>query len=398
MSNVYVTEPATQGKVLLRTTFGDVDVELWPKEAPLACRNFCELALSGYYDGVIFHRIIRNFMAQTGDPTGSGRGGASAIRPQGGYFKDEYHQRIKFNHRGQVAMANESKPNTNKSQFFITLGECPWLNGKHTIFGKVTGKTIFNVLKLQDVDTDSADRPLDPPRIIGAEVLSCPFPDLEERIKQGEFEAPQKNDAANSRKKRKKSKKAKKKKFSLMSFGEEAEEEERVLASQIKRRVVSCHDVLDDKTLSKKSAKPRADAKSSERKTENQEKTPNAEAVKSESCSNSGKEIKPQEGKKATNRKRKKKQRTEDTLLRLAAFSARLQRNHDGVKRKLSTRPSPTPVQGAANERLAESSRTGVDNSAVWHSGGIGDNKVEDSSDDDDSWLHSRLAFTTPVE
>ena len=132
MSSVYITEPPTHGKVLLHTTAGDVDIELWPREAPLACRNFCQLCMEGYYEGTVFHRIIRNFMIQGGDPTGTGEGGESVW---GKPFKDEFHQRIRFNHRGQVAMANPGKIDDNGSQFFITLGECDWLDKKHTIFG-----------------------------------------------------------------------------------------------------------------------------------------------------------------------------------------------------------------------------------------------------------------------
>lgn len=176
MSAIYHTEPPTQGKVLLRTTFGDIDIELWSKEAPLACRNFIQLALEGYYDNTPVNRVIKGFMVQMGDPTGLGTGGDSIwSRP----FKDEFHGRIRFNHRGQVAMANENAPNTNRSQFFITLDPCEWLNRKHTIFGKVTGVTMFNVVKMGDVEVDSAsDKPLDPMHILRIEVLSNPFDDI----------------------------------------------------------------------------------------------------------------------------------------------------------------------------------------------------------------------------
>lgn len=86
MSSVYVTEPPTRGKVILKTSFGDVDVELWPKEAPMACRNFVQLCMEGYYDGCVFHRVIKGLLAQTGDPTGTGTGGQSIY---GTDFKDE---------------------------------------------------------------------------------------------------------------------------------------------------------------------------------------------------------------------------------------------------------------------------------------------------------------------
>ena len=170
-----MTEPPTEGKVVIKTTQGDIDIELWPKEAPLAVRNFLQLSMEGYYDGSPIHRILADFMIQMGDPTGTGNGGSSIWgRP----FKDEFHSRIKFNHRGQVAMANENKPHTNQSQFFITLGPCEWIDRKHTIFGKVTGNTIFNVLRIGTAEVDDKDRPIDPIKIKSVEVLHNPFDDI----------------------------------------------------------------------------------------------------------------------------------------------------------------------------------------------------------------------------
>ena len=93
-------------------------------------------------------------------------------------FKDEFSARLKFSHRGIVAMANENYPDTNHSQFFITLEATEWLNNKHTIFGKVTGNTLFNVLKMGELATDSDDRPLYPPRIKSVTVLVNPFDDI----------------------------------------------------------------------------------------------------------------------------------------------------------------------------------------------------------------------------
>jgi len=109
----------TQGRVLLDTTAGDIDIELWSKEAPKACRNFIALAMEGYYDGIIFHRVVPDFLVQTGDKTGTGGGGESFFGEQ---FEDEIHPRLRFAHRGLVAMANNGKKNSNDSQFFITLG------------------------------------------------------------------------------------------------------------------------------------------------------------------------------------------------------------------------------------------------------------------------------------
>jgi peptidyl-prolyl cis-trans isomerase SDCCAG10 len=175
MSTIYHTEPATSGKVLLKTSYGDIDVELWSKEAPLACKNFVQHAIDGYYDNNVFHRVIKGLMAQTGDPTGTGEGGDSIY---GKPFKDEIHQRIKFNHRGQVACANEQKPHSNHSQFFMTFTSCEWLDRKHTIFGKVTGNTIFNLLKMEQCDVNSSDRPVEDVVLYSIEILNNPFPDL----------------------------------------------------------------------------------------------------------------------------------------------------------------------------------------------------------------------------
>ena len=176
MSGIYHTEPPTHGKVLIKSSEGDIDIELWSREAPLACRNFVQLCLEGYFDGSPVHRIIKDFMIQMGDPTGTGKGGESIWgRP----FKDEIHGRIRFNHRRQVAMANENKPHTNRSQFFITLGPCDWIDKKHTIFGKVTGNTIYNVQRIGEFEVNpSNDEPVDNIKIVSTEVLLNPFDDI----------------------------------------------------------------------------------------------------------------------------------------------------------------------------------------------------------------------------
>jgi peptidyl-prolyl cis-trans isomerase SDCCAG10 len=144
MSYVYTSEPPTKGKILLHTSAGDLEVELWPKEAPLACRNFVQLCMEGYYDNLLFHRIVKKFIIQGGDPTGTGQGGESIY---GKPFRDEFHSRLRFSHRGLLGMATEG-PHTNKSQFFMTLDATEELTMKNTIFGKVVGDTIFNLLKL----------------------------------------------------------------------------------------------------------------------------------------------------------------------------------------------------------------------------------------------------------
>ncbi|KAB7494501.1 Peptidyl-prolyl cis-trans isomerase CWC27-like protein [Armadillidium nasatum] len=150
MSNIYIQEPPTEGKILLTTSAGDIDIELWSKEAPKACRNFVQLCLEGYYNDTIFHRVVPKFIVQGGDPTGTGTGGESIYD---GPFKDEFHSRLRFVRRGLVAMANAG-PNDNGSQFFFTLGPCPELQNKHTIFGKIAGDTIYNLPRFEEGERD----------------------------------------------------------------------------------------------------------------------------------------------------------------------------------------------------------------------------------------------------
>jgi peptidyl-prolyl cis-trans isomerase B (cyclophilin B) len=134
----------------LHTNHGPIDVELHDGDAPKTVANFRKLAGDGFYDGVIFHRVIPDFMIQGGDPTGTGTGGP-------GYtFEDEFNDHPVA--RGALAMANAG-PNTNGSQFFIvTADSCPWLDGKHTVFGRVTnGMDVVD--EISQVETSAGDRP-----------------------------------------------------------------------------------------------------------------------------------------------------------------------------------------------------------------------------------------------
>jgi peptidylprolyl isomerase len=149
--------------IVLETNQGNIEIKLMPLAAPRACENFFGLVKKGYYNGIIFHRVIKNFMIQGGDPTGTGTGGDSIWgRP----FADEVSPDLQFDKKGLVAMAN-SGPNTNGSQFFITTAKTPWLNMKHTIFGEVvSGYEV--VQKIENIPTDSSDRPVSEQRIIRA--------------------------------------------------------------------------------------------------------------------------------------------------------------------------------------------------------------------------------------
>lgn len=140
---------------IIQTNMGTIELELYADKTPKTVENFVGLANKGYYNGVIFHRVIDNFMIQGGDPTGTGRGGQSLW---GGKFEDEFVPELKHNGAGVLSMANAG-PNTNGSQFFITLKETPWLDGRHTVFGRVI-KGMDVVQAIGKVPTNQQDRPL----------------------------------------------------------------------------------------------------------------------------------------------------------------------------------------------------------------------------------------------
>ncbi len=140
----------------MQTSHGTIALELYDEDAPKTVQNFTKLAADGFYDGVVFHRVIEDFMIQGGDPTGTGSGGP------GYQFEDEPNDHPVV--RGALAMANAG-PNTNGSQFFIVTAEaCPWLDGHHTVFGRVTGGMEV-VYAISQVETDARDRPIADVRI-----------------------------------------------------------------------------------------------------------------------------------------------------------------------------------------------------------------------------------------
>ncbi|KRZ11779.1 60 kDa heat shock protein, mitochondrial [Trichinella zimbabwensis] len=252
MSNIYITEPITNGKVRLKTTVGDIDIELWSKECPLACRNFIQLAMEGYYDGTIFHRVERGFIVQGGDPTGTGFGGESVYSEP---FKDEFHSRLRYIRRGLVGMASSGRC-TNGSQFFFTLGETPELQNKHTLFGKVVGVTLYNMLRLGECEVDQNMRPLHPEKIIGCEVIVNPFNDIVPRIAQKsepKADLPEKSAPQT-------------KNLSLLSFAEEEEDDEGT-AARIQEKMASkgksVHDLVDYQVISSSRPREVEDAESS---------------------------------------------------------------------------------------------------------------------------------------
>lgn len=238
MSTFYNLEPQPTASCILRTTAGDIGLELWAKQLPLTCRNFLQHCLDGYYDNTIFHRLVPNFIIQGGDPTGTGNGGESIYdggcfsesREEGSIwpmedrkgknagqngigFKDEFHSRIKFNRRGLLGMANEG-PDTNGSQFFITLDSTPELQNKNTLFGRVIGDTIYNVTRMGEAEIGEGDRPLYPHKITGVEILVNFFTNMVKRERVASAIVPEK--IFEKKKKRKAGKQ-------LLSFADDTE-------------------------------------------------------------------------------------------------------------------------------------------------------------------------------
>ncbi|KAK6908994.1 peptidyl-prolyl cis-trans isomerase-like 3 [Kwoniella sp. B9012] len=159
--------------VTLHTSHGDIKLEIFCESVPRAAENFLALCASGSYDNTLFHRNIKGFMIQGGDPTGTGKGGQSIY---GSPFNDEIRQTLRFNNRGIVAMANAG-PDTNKSQFFITYGKQPSLDGKYTIFGKVIDGLDTTLDSMERVPVNAKNKPLSEIKLIGVTIHANPIAD-----------------------------------------------------------------------------------------------------------------------------------------------------------------------------------------------------------------------------
>lgn len=246
MSDPQIQEPATSGRVSLRTTKGNLDIELWSRECPLACRNFVQLCKEGYYNGSIFHRIIKDFLVQTGDPSGSGTTCESVF---GEPFADEINQRLRYRYRGMVGVANAGK-GTNGSQFFITLGPQEGLNGKNTLFGRVVGSSIYTVVDISEVEVDINDRPASdyPPKILECIIIDDPFPEVRPRTS----EKVQSDISAEQSEPVERSKLIKAKRTNILSFANE-EEEERITAATAQEARISSTRHFPEKQIARAS-------------------------------------------------------------------------------------------------------------------------------------------------
>ncbi len=166
--------------VQLQLTHGVINLEIRADACPCTSENFITLCKRGYYDGCTVHRSIKNFMMQTGDPTGTGKGSESCW---GGSFGDECDtQRLRHTGRGVVSMAN-SGPNTNKSQFFILYKSAPHLDGKHTVFGMVVGGGV-TLDAIEAIETNSKDCPIEEVKIISTQVFQDPFDKADDQLEE----------------------------------------------------------------------------------------------------------------------------------------------------------------------------------------------------------------------
>ncbi|GFU03734.1 RING-type E3 ubiquitin-protein ligase PPIL2 [Nephila pilipes] len=166
-----------KGYLQIVTSIGPLNMELHCDMTPKTCENFIKLCKSGYYDNTIFHRSIKNFMIQGGDPTGTGNGGESAWKTP---FKDEFRPNLSHQGRGILSMAN-SGPNTNKSQFFITYRSCQHLDKKHSIFGRVVGG-LDTLTKMEKIETDKNDKPIETIKILKIVIFVDPYQEVDDEL------------------------------------------------------------------------------------------------------------------------------------------------------------------------------------------------------------------------
>uniref|UniRef100_A0A0G4GNF9 Peptidyl-prolyl cis-trans isomerase n=1 Tax=Chromera velia CCMP2878 TaxID=1169474 RepID=A0A0G4GNF9_9ALVE len=162
--------------VTMKTNFGDLKVELFCHQAPQTCKNFLALCASGYYNNTSFHRNMKGFMIQGGDPTGTGKGGESIY---GKYFPDEFNAALKHDRRGVLSMANQSKPDTNGSQFFFTYSRQPHLNGNYTVFGRLIDG-LDTLDKLEKEPVSAKNRPTNPITIESVVIHANPIAEEEQ--------------------------------------------------------------------------------------------------------------------------------------------------------------------------------------------------------------------------
>jgi peptidyl-prolyl cis-trans isomerase SDCCAG10 len=267
MSSVYTTEPVTSGRVILETSDGPLEIRLWCRECPHTTRLFLQLCLDGFYKDMVFHRIVNNFLIQTGAlrHSSSEHASISMSSPEARSYREaikasaalerrqyEVNSRIRFNHRGQVAMAlgveDADDVEDLQPQFFITLEDAPYLDGKHVCFGTISGPTVFNALRIGRSEVDeNTHQPLDLPnatRILSAKIVENPI--HEDLVPQPKV--PWRVVRKESKQEKKKKRKGKYD-TNVLSFGDEFDEENAM--PKAKKGMQSSHDVVESEMLSK---------------------------------------------------------------------------------------------------------------------------------------------------
>jgi peptidyl-prolyl cis-trans isomerase SDCCAG10 len=403
MSSVYVTEPGTSGRVVFETTHGPIEIQLWCRECPLTTKLFLQLCTDGFYQDMLFHRIMSDFLIQTGAVRQKGKGNVAGFTKEYQQQVDapaalerrayETHSRLRFNHRGQVAMAmgvsDDDDDGELQPQFFITLDEAPYLDGKHVLFGTCSGPTIFNALRIGKLAVnEETSQPLDfdfAPRVTGVKIVENP---VHTTISATALIPWQQVPEEQQQKKKKKKRKGKKD-LNVLSFGDEMEMGE---ADEV--GIKSSHDVVSSKTLSKsvdkrvkqqvaavdsESDKPR---KEETRKSQKEESTvvepePSASIPESkptykpsavlpppldmapkkqEEAPKKPKKVSLVEARLARFKKNKgasKRQREEDTMAKLQAFSSKV-RKQSGESRSQSRNDEHDNSLAARMARKAE--------------------------------------------
>ena len=396
--------PRPEGKIVLHTTLGDIDLSFYKREAPLACRNFIQHCVDGYYDGCRFFRVIRNFMVQCGDPTNSGRGGQSIY--DGKPFKDEITPRLRFSRRGLLACANENAADSNHSQWFLTLGDCEHLNGKNTIFGTVTGNTLFNLLRIGQLETDKNDNPTANVILSKVTVIDNPFPDMTARVISSSSTSSTDEGAARRRKKRKR--KAVNNQ-NLLSFGEEEEGGGNAREIQESRSTSRADNKKKDKKKRKdekerkrkeKREKKYKKKKKKKHKKKSREETPSSPSVGPlEASVVSAEEMKIESGKtklipenEQTNSKINSEAKDKETTMAAAALQAR---DRDREKRK-KERAKRAEEKLKKLERFRSKLKSRMTVSSL--SSSSSSSASPSTSSGSSSWMTGKLVFKTEEE
>lgn len=177
MSNILNQEPQAYGLIKFKTTFGDLEIELFTKQCPKATKNFVQLCLDGFYQGTIFERVEKDFIAIGGSDSNYSDTQSEFFT----YYQDEFHSRLRFNRRGLLASANTAK-DENGAKFFFTLAATPELQNKHTIFGKLKGNSVYSLVDLNDCQVDEDYRPYIKQMIVEVTVIDNPWPDLKPNL------------------------------------------------------------------------------------------------------------------------------------------------------------------------------------------------------------------------